>query len=237
MFFRPVALAALAISAPLVWCQQPPPDPPAPVAEKEKQPAPDSHRIFGIIPNFQTVTADTLPPMTVRQKFGLASRDSFDPSSFVLAGFYAGIGQLTDQYPTFGLGAQGYGHRFLTAYADQVSGNFLSEALVPILFHDDPRFYRLGKGSGAKRTWVALRQLWVTRTDSGHESINAPELLGNAMAAALSNAYYPQAERTAGETLERWMVQIGSDAGFNILKEFWPDMRQHMLRRHEHEAD
>lgn len=232
MHIRPVALAALAIAAPLVWCQEPT-APAQPATTEEKKPAPDSHRIFGIIPNFQTVTADTLPPMTVRQKFGLASRDSFDPSSFVLAGFYAGIGQLTDQYPTFGLGAKGYGKRYLTAYADQVSGNFLSEALIPVLFHDDPRFYRLGKGSGGRRTWAALRQIWITRTDSGHETFNMPELLGNGMAAALSNAYYPEAERTAGETFERWGVQIVSDAGFNMLKEFWPDMRQHMLHRHK----
>ncbi len=230
-----IRVAILAISAPLVWSQQQPAASRPPATEQEKKPAPDSHRIFGIIPNFQTVTADTLPPMSVRQKYGLAARDSFDPSSFVLAGFYAGIGQLTDQYPSFGLGAKGYGKRYLTAYADQVSGNYLSEALIPVLFHDDPRFYRLGKGSGGRRAWAALRQIWITRTDSGHETINAPELLGNAMAASLSNAYYPQEERTAGETFERWGVQIASDAGFNLLKEFWPDMRQHMLRHHQHE--
>jgi hypothetical protein len=220
-----------------VWCQQQTAAPPPPPAKEQKKPLPDSHRIFGFIPNFQTVTADTLPPMSVREKFGLAARDSFDPSSFVLAGFYAGIGQLTDQYPTFGLGAEGYGKRFLTAYADQVSGNYLSEAIVPALFHDDPRFYRLGTGSGVKRTWAALRQLWVTRTDRGTESFNVPELLGNGLAAAVSNAYYPAEERTVGETLGRWGVQIGSDAGFNILKEFWPDMRQHMPHRHEREDD
>jgi hypothetical protein len=31
--------------------------------------------------------------------------------------------------------------------------------------------------------------------------------------------------------MERFAVNIVSDAGFNVLKEFWPDMRHKLLHR------
>jgi hypothetical protein len=31
--------------------------------------------------------------------------------------------------------------------------------------------------------------------------------------------------------LDKWGLDVGSDAGFNILKEFWPDMRQKIFKK------
>ena len=70
----------------------------APQASADADPSKDASegkqpkRILWIIPNYRAVSANTqLPPLSVKGKFWLATQDSFDYSSFVLAGIVAGI--------------------------------------------------------------------------------------------------------------------------------------------------
>src|ERR1700732_3449406 len=66
-----------------------------PAALKKDDPQAKQHkRILGIIPNYRSVSANTqLPPLAVKDKFWLATQDSFDYSSFIVAGVIAGTGQ------------------------------------------------------------------------------------------------------------------------------------------------
>jgi len=200
--------------------------PPAKPATKEDK------RLFGIFPNYKTMPADTGPikPLTVGGKFKLAAKDSFDPPVFLTSAFYAGIAHLSDQYPTWRQGARGYGKRYGSGYADQAIGNFLVEASLPALFHQDPRFFRLGKGGFAKRTGYALSRIWVTRTDSGGTTFNISEFGGNGLAALVGNLYYPGEGRAPENTLNRWATQLVGDSVFNVLKEFYPDIRRKLFK-------
>lgn len=197
-------------------------------------------RIFGIIPNNKTVSrAKTSPqaatpleePLTVRKKFGLAFKDTTDPFTVVLAAFYAGVAQWQNDFPTYGQGSGGFAKRFGAAYADQGIGNYLTEAIFPVLFHEDPRYFRKGVGSGRRRVWYALSRVVITRTDRGKDHFNYSEFVGNGAAAGLSCLYYPASERTASETAQRFAVQIVSDGAFNVLLEFWPDMKRELLKK------
>ena len=192
----------------------------------------DAGRILGVIPDNKIVPShSTGEPLTRRAKFSLAFKDSTDPFTFVLAGFYAGISEWNDQYPKFGEGASGYGKRFGAAYADQVIGNYFTEAIVPSIMHQDPRYFRMGSGPKLRRLGYALTRTVVTRTDRGCAAFNYSEIVGNGIAAGLSNFYYPRADRTVSETAEKLGVQVVSDSAFNVLLEFWPDMRHLILKR------
>jgi hypothetical protein len=197
-------------------------------------PQADDGRILGVIPNNKIVTATKAPteePLTTGGKFTLAFRDTIDPFTFVLAGFYSGIAQWQNDYPSFGQGGSGYGKRFGAAYADQAIGNYFTEAIVPSLMHQDPRYFRKGSGRKWGRMGYALTRTIVTRTDKGKSAFNYSEVGGNAIAAGLSNLYYPASQRTAGETGEKLIIQVASDSAFNVLLEFWPDMRRLVLKR------
>ena len=65
----------------------------------------------------------------------------------------------------------------------------------------------------------------MTRGASGASQFNLSEIGGNALAAGVSNLYYPAADRTLTSTLTRWGTQLMWDAVSNELKEFWPDIR------------
>jgi hypothetical protein len=189
-------------------------------------------RIMWVVPNFTAVSANTqLPPLSSREKFKLATRDSVDYSSFLWAGFVAGQSMALKSYPEFHSGLAGYGRYYWRAFADQASGAFFTEAIVPSLTHEDPRYYTLGHGGFFRRTAYALSRVVVTKTDSGSISFNYSEILGNGMEAGLSNFYYPAEERGLSKTAQNWGTQIEAAALNNVVKEFWPDIRRHVLRQ------
>jgi len=189
-------------------------------------------RILWIAPNFTAVSANTtLPPLTARGKFHLAMDDSVDYSSFIWAGMLAGQSMALRSYPELHEGAAGYGRYYWRAFADQASGAFFSEALVPALTREDPRYYTLGHGSYFRRAVYALSQVVLTKTDSGGTSFNLAEILGDGCEAGLANVYYPPQERGLSKTAESWGVGIESAAANNLIKEFWPDIHQALVKR------
>ena len=186
-----------------------------------------SKRILGIFPNYRAVSANTqLPALSVREKFWLATQDSFDYSSFISAGILAGVSQANNSYPEFGHGGTAFGRYYWHAVTDQAVGNYMTEAIVPSLTREDPRYYTLGRGGFFKRTGYAVSRLLVTRTDSGNRTFNISEIVGNGAGAGISNTYYPSRERTWTKTGQKWLTQIALDGAFNILKEFWPDINR-----------
>lgn len=194
------------------------------------QPAPQQteKRLFGIVPNYRTApTPAVYKPLTTRQKFSLATNDAFDRGTFLLAAAFAGQGQLTNANPSFGQGMKGYGHYFITSYADWAIGDYMTEAVFPVMFHQDPRYFRQGTGSGWSRLKHAVGQIFWTRTDSGGHAFNISEVGGNAAAVAISQSYYPD-QRSASQAGGKLAIQIGVDMSSNIVKEFYPDIIKHM---------
>ena len=191
-----------------------------------------SKRILWVVPNFGAVSADTqLPPLSTHEKFTLAMEDSVDYSSFTWAGILAAQGFFLNADPELGHGIAGYGRYYWRTFVDGASGSFLSEAIVPAITHEDPRYYTSGHGNFFARTGYALSRTVLTKTDSGGTSFNWSEVAGGGLEATLSNAYYPPQERGLSQTARNWGTQMESAALNNIVKEFWPDIRHKILRQ------
>jgi hypothetical protein len=204
-----------------------------PLRSDDSAPAhPDPH-IMGVIPNYKTVEnpSEVVPPMTVKAKFVLAAHDSFDPRSLPVTGLYSAIGQLRNQYPSFGQGMAGFGKRYAGNYVDQAIGNMIGEAVVPVLFHEDPRYYRLGSGGPLKRVTYSFTRIFVAHTDAGGRHFNYGEFLGNGLGAAISTAYYPAEDRNAHAVLSKAAIQTLTDGAFNVGKEYWPDIRRKLFHK------
>lgn len=224
-----IAGALCVILSARAFGQNPSPDAaPAPDSCEAQACAParddSSPRIFGIIPNYRTSpTLTNYAPLSPATKFHLATEDSFDRGTFILAGLFAAQSQWTQASPSFGHGVGAYGRYYSAALADLVVGDFMTEAVYPRILHQDPRYFRRGAGSGWRRLGYAVGQIVWTHTDSGRGWFNASEILGNATAVAIGNSYYPDG-RTFSRSASRWSWQVGTDAAANILKEFWPDL-------------
>jgi hypothetical protein len=195
---------------------------------------PQTKRILWIIPNFRAVSAGVkLPPQSVKEKFKTGALDSFDYSSFIFVGIQAGISQASDAYPEFRQGAAGYGRYYWHTFADQTDENLWVEGILPVVLHQDSRYYTLGHGGFIKRGLYAVSRTVITRTDSGRETFNASEVVGAGAAAGISSLYYPTRYRTWTKVGQRWLTNALLDFGTFAAKEFWPDVNRAIF----HETD
>ncbi len=157
-------------------------------------------------------------------KFLLFAKDSTDPINFIGTGINAGFDQASNRDPTFGQGAEGYGRRYGADLADSVSGKFFKDFAYPVIFFEDPRYYRLGHGSAGRRILNAAEHLFVAHHEDGTRMFNYSEWLGSASSAALGNLYHPGNEHGTGDTARRIAYGFAFDIGFDVLREFWPEI-------------
>jgi len=202
-------------------------------AKSTSQAGTSNDRLFFALPNFLTLeNAGQVPPLTAGQKFKVVARGSFDPIVAVWYGALAGISQAENSEPGFGQGAEGYGKRYGSAFADGTIENFMTAAVLPSVLHQDPRFFQSGHGGFVHRTAYAVSRIFVTRTDSGGQQFNFSEILGSAASASISTySYHPKGDRTVTNTASVWGTQIGYDTITFVVKEFWPDIRRKLHKK------
>ncbi len=174
-----------------------------------------------------------------KDKFALFVQDTFDPVTLLAAGFSAGLDQAENQDPTFGQGAAGYGKRFGANFADQASSKFFKDFAYPLIFSEDPRYYRLVNGSGGTRFLHAVEHAFVAHRENGKRMFNFSEWLGTTSSVALSNVYHPGNERGFAPAARAVGYNIIEDAGFDVLREFWPEISRkfRLPFRGEHEPE
>lgn len=207
-------------------------------------PGTSNDRLFFTLPNFLTLeNAGQVPPLTTKQKYAVVLRGSFDYVLYPWYAFLSGINQAQDSEPGYGQGWAGYGKRYAASFADGTIENFMTGAIFPSLLHQDPRYFQSGHGSFTRRTLYAVSRNIVTRGDSGKNQFNYSEVMGGAMAAAISTySYHPTSkvvttttpgvyryipsDRTLANTAKVWGSQYGYDTLTLVVKEFWPDIRR-----------
>jgi len=95
----------------------------------------------------------------------------------------------------------------------------------------DPRYFRLGKGSIKRRIGYALAQEVVCKTDQGKRDFNYSKILAAFTAAGISNAYYPAADRGFGLTMSRAGTSILYGSLGGLVDEFWIDIDQKLFHK------
>jgi hypothetical protein len=225
---------------------------------QDKNAGTSNDRLFLALPNFLTLeNAGKVPPLTAGQKFKVVARGSFDKIEFPWYGALAGISQAQNSEPGYGQGWVGYAKRYGSAFADGTIENFFTSAILPSLLHQDPRFFQSSEGGFAHRAGYAISRIFVTRSDSGKTQFNYSEIVGSALAAAIStNTYHPRSfittrydpstggliyihnasDRTLPNTLSVWGSQVGYDTITIVVKEFWPDVHRKMNHKHKSEV-
>ncbi len=199
-------------------------------ADSSTQPS-GQDRMFGIVPAYGLVEVGMQPPpLTSGQKFKLAVQ-YLNPYTFVFVAGEAGVNQALNSPSEYGQGAEGYGKRYGAGFADGLTAAILITGVYPSLLRQDPRYYRLGDGSFSHRVGYAVSRILVTRQDSGRKAFNVSEVLGSFSSSSLAVTYYPKSQRDFSDVAERAGIQFAFDAGFNVLKEFYPEIEHKLFGR------
>jgi hypothetical protein len=193
--------------------------------------APGKEIMFAIMPAYGMVEpGGHPPPLTAGQKFKLASQ-YLNLYTVFFEAVEAGVNQATNSPSEYGQGAEGYGKRYGAGFADGLSAGLFVTGVFPSLLREDPRYYRMDSGGFKHRFGYAATRVLVTRQDSGRKAFNFSELLGSFSSSALAMTYYPSKDRNFSDVAQRAGIQFAFDAGFDVLKEFYPELERAIFRK------
>jgi len=182
-------------------------------------------KLFNLLQKKSIVFPDIAASTTAlkpTEKFKLFVDNSISVHTVAWAVVGSGIGQAADAPTGFEQGAGGYGKRFATSLARQASGQFFGTFILASALHEDPRFFPEYNPAFKQAIKYSFRCLFITRNDDGERVKNVSGLVGPLLGEALANAYWPDRNRTAGDTLFRYGLDLASHAAGNMFREYWP---------------
>lgn len=182
----------------------------------------------------RNVAASTLPSApTPRENFRYATRNTFEPTSYLVTGFSTLISEGNDSHPQLGKGVPGFGRYYWRGFLTKVDGNYWVYYILPAAFHENERYHALSHGSMMKRGLYAASRVFIARNYQGNNTVNGSDLLGRGIADGVSMAYYPAEQRTFGNFTERYGYSLLGDAATNLFRGFWSQVSAHLPHHHK----
>ena len=73
----------------------------------------------------------------------------------------------TNAHAQLGKGVPGFGRYYWRGFVDKVDGNYMVYFAMPTIFHQDERYYALGRGSLLRRIAYAASRVVITPNYQG----------------------------------------------------------------------
>lgn len=193
----------------------------------------EHQRVLGIVPAFGTSYRQDAVALSGMQKIRLAFRSSVDPVTFATAFVVAGYHEANDDYGQgFGWGPEGYLKRAGAAYLDSFDGAMIGNGILPAIFRQDPRYFRLGHGTTRHRLLYAAATTVMCKGDKSRRwQPNFSNVGGNIIAGAISNLYYPAQNSGWEQTISNGMIVTAEGTLGGVFQEFWPDISRKLFHR------
>jgi len=182
--------------------------------------AEEQQRVLRFIPNMYVVYEPHPEPLTAKMKFHLAYKSLSNPFFFGRTAAWAGVQQARDDPSEWHQGAEGYGKRLGAGFADAVTGSLISNAILPSLLHQDPRYFYQGSGSNKSRALHAMVAPFVCKGDNGAWQPNYSQMGGSLIGYSISTAYYPGSARSTGHVFQTFGIDMGLHVVGSLAQEF-----------------
>lgn len=160
--------------------------------------------------------------MSSREKFQLFVDNSASVHSLSWAVVGAAFGQAANSPTGFEQGWDAYAKRFGASMGRSASDEFFGTFVISSALHLDPRFYPEVNPTFTHAMKYSVQRVFIVRNDDGRDVVNWSRLIGPLMAESLANVYWPDRNRTVGDTLFRYGVDLATHAGGNMVREYWP---------------
>lgn len=160
-------------------------------------------------------------PITEADRLRWYLRATVNPLSLVTSAASAGWGQWRDRPREWRQGAEGYGLRWASSYAEHVVRETLVFAASSAL-HEDNRYVRSGESDIRPRIRYAVESTFLARRDNGSRRLSFSRIGAFAGAALLSRLWQPASTRSIRSATVNVGTSIGVSAAFNVVREFWP---------------
>jgi hypothetical protein len=181
-----------------------------------------------IYPYQRFLSTEVVIPMTWQQKGYLALHDLTDPANF---GTILGISAITigaDSHSAYGPGLKGFGKIVGVSLSQDATGQFFGAFAIPVLVHQDPRYFRMPHAKLSKRILYSVSRTVISRHDDGTSMPNYATLFSYPIDAVIANQYVPGIASDASSTIVRIATGFATDPANNLLNEFLPDVAAHV---------
>lgn len=135
----------------------------------------------------------------------------------------AGIGQWENSPKEWGQGWGSYGERF----GSNLAFNGVRQTITygtSIVFHEDNRYFASHKHGFWARTGYAVLSTVTARHPDGTRNFSVSSVTGVVGASAISSIWGPGSWKGLDNIGRNAGVSFGATAGFNIVREFLPDL-------------
>ncbi|MCU1249586.1 MAG: hypothetical protein JWQ49_2615 [Edaphobacter sp.] len=181
-----------------------------------------------IYPYQRFLTSNIVIPMTWEQKGYLALHNLADPINFATILGISAITVGADSHSAYGPGLKGFGKSVGVSYLQDATGQFFGAFAIPVIAHQDPRYFRMPHAPFAKRVLYSISRTAVSRSDSGKSMPNYATLLNYPIGAELANLYVPGIHPDAASTVARIFTGYALDPVNGLINEFLPDVASHV---------
>jgi hypothetical protein len=168
-------------------------------------------------------SAPAYVPVTLRRNYLYSLGEIFGPDRLAAMAGYAILDQMGVRPVQWGKRPSSLAIRF----ASHFGASFLNHNIafgVRAADHEDPRYFRSGGGRPWTRIGHAVVHTFVVRSDRGGWMPAYSLVAADFATPYLVRRWQPQQFQTAS-ALQAGTLNVGIDIGANILKEFWPDVR------------
>ena len=154
---------------------------------------------------------------------------TFGPSALPGTVASAAWSQAWNDPREWGRGGAGFGRRLASSYGRRLIRNS-AELGVAYWSGEVLRYDRAGAGSIRARTLHAVKRTFVRAGRGGRTTFAYGRVAGVCASGFAANLWYPESRRGAWRAIERGSLSLGSELGWNVFREFWPDIKR--LFRH-----
>jgi len=168
-------------------------------------------------------------PMTRYERLGNYASGLVSLESIVTSAAGAGLSQANNTPKEWGGGAEAYGERVGNVFAQHVIRGTLEYGISAAL-HEDNRYFVSGKSGFFPRVKYAVMSTLLARHDNGSRSLSFSRIGSTAGSAFISREWQPHSTTTAGDGAVTFGITMATQIGFNVVREFLPDLKRHFHR-------
>jgi len=161
--------------------------------------------------------------LTEKKRFQLYVVSTAGPVPLLGEAAGAGIGQWENSPKEWGQGWGAYGERFGSNLAYNGVRQTITYA-TSIVFHEDNRYFASHKHGFWARTGYAVLSTVTARHPDGSRNFSVSSVTGVVGASAISSIWGPGSWKGIENIGRNAGVSFGATAGFNIVREFLPDL-------------
>ncbi len=165
-------------------------------------------------------------PLSGGARFRHYISDTVGPYTLFREAAAAAVSQAMNSPHEWGGGMKGYAERFGSNMGALAVRNTVTFGVSAAL-HEDNRYFASGKSGKLRRALHATLSPFEARHDDGSVGFSYSNVTGTVAAAFVSRAWAPSSWQGGGNIAQNIAFTFAGQMGFNVFREFLPDILHH----------